>query len=452
MSRVDPGLLVRSLLLVFLLEGGALPQAAAQVPSHPDTLTFDRATALLLEHNPRLRAARARVRAEAQSARAASLFPNPSLGVSEERTNLPGEGVDDQWYLSLTQPLNYPGEQRARGRSADAARTAAEAALEETRASLYNTLRHRYLDVAVAQTRRRILRRFAEAVQQAARAGDVRYEEGDLGPVPRSRLKVAQAEMENALAEVQQQLRTARTELAAVVRSPVGSDAGRAGGLSTFVVADSIQFRPLHVNPTWALQAARDQRGRLRAQQARVQRERQSLTAVRYQQYPDLSISAGPKRQSIPGGVTYGFTAGLQMELPLWDGGRTALEAQQGRRDRAEATLDAMRRTVEVQVRRAVDRLNSYRTRLQSVADTTLRDTGSLLQDALFTYEQGEITLFELLDTIDAARRARLLQVRLKAGYLRALYDLEYAVGVGPGDASRVVEGALVPRSSPRFP
>jgi cobalt-zinc-cadmium efflux system outer membrane protein len=63
-------------------------------------------------------------------------------------------------------------------------------------------------------------------------------------------------------------------------------------------------------------------------------------------------------------------------------------------------------------------------------------------------YQQGEISLFELLDAIDAAKQAALLRLDLTAGYLRALYDLESAVGIGPTDDALVIEGALRPRTA----
>ena len=62
--------------------------------------------------------------------------------------------------------------------------------------------------------------------------------------------------------------------------------------------------------------------------------------------------------------------------------------------------------------------------------------------------ERYPLTLFELLDAIESARSAALLRTRLTARYLRALYDLEYALGVGPTDSPVVIEGALTPRNA----
>jgi cobalt-zinc-cadmium efflux system outer membrane protein len=172
------------------------------------------------------------------------------------------------------------------------------------------------------------------------------------------------------------------------------------------------------------------------------------LDAAKYRRYPSLSISAGPKRQSLPSTTTYGYTAGLSIGLPLWNGGRTRVEAERGRRQAATATLEATRRRVEVQVHDALERLQSYRSRIQSVSKNVLANTDSLGVDAQFVYQQGEISLFELLDAIDAAKQAALLRLDLTAGYLRALYDLEFAVGVGPTDDPLVVNGALRPRDA----
>lgn len=451
MSRSAQGLLLGIVLSALAFGSLSAETVQAQPRGLPDTLTFDRATALLLAHNPQLEAARARVQAESQAARVDALFPNPTLGVSEEHTPLLGDGTDDEWFLSLTQPLNYPGEQRAQRRSADAAGRAAAAAFEETRASLYNELRHRYLAVVTAEVRHRILTRYTEAVRQAARAATVRYEEGDLSPIRRSRLTSAEDAFEDDLAAAERRRRTARTKLASMfLDAPSDSDSGPQGG--RYVVSDSLPSQEVTVEAQAALTVATEQRARLRARRAQVDRERHALDATRYQRYPDLSLSAGPKLLSAPGGDTFGFTAGIEVQLPLWNGGRTAVEAQEGRRTQARATLDATRRAVEVEVQNALDRLDSYQSRLQTRSASLGEPPDTLLEDALFTYEQGELTLFELLDTIDSARQTDLRRVRLTAEYLRALYDLEAAIGRGPRDDPIVVEGALSPLRSAQLP
>lgn len=228
---------------------------------------------------------------------------------------------------------------------------------------------------------------------------------------------------------------------------PLNADTARVD-VSRFSVPDALGFRAVSVDTQAALAMANEQRAGLRAQQARVERQRHALDAARYQRAPDLQLSAGPKQLSTPGGSTLGFTAGLQVELPLWNGGRTAVEAQEGRRAEAEATLDATRRAVEADVLEALDRIDNYQSRLQATADAAQPGPDTTLEDALFVYEQGELTLFELLDTVEAALQTERRRVRRTAQFLRALYALEASLGVGPQDAPVVVEGALSPRDA----
>ncbi|MFB6247332.1 MAG: TolC family protein [Salinibacter sp.] len=421
----------------------------------PDTLTFDRARVLLQNHNPQLRAAQARGRATGQAARARSLFPNPTLSVSEERTNLEGDGVDDQWYLSITQPLRYPGEHRARTAAAEALSRAAEARVGQRAADLYRTVRRRYLAVVVGQRRRRIHRRFTDAIRQVARAARARVQEGDLGTFRQARVQTAQAQYEDELAEATRALRTARTDLYAFLHPD--SSLGPAPDPSRTVqhdsttrpqywAAGSLRYRPVDISQEAALQRALQQRGQMRAARATLRARHRHLTIARYERLPNLSVSAGPKTQNVPGSEpTFGFTAGLNVELPLWDGGQTNVDATRNRRAEARARLEAARRRVRTDVRTATEDLRSYRSRIETVSQDVLADTDSLLQNAQYVYQEGDITLFELLDAIESARSAMLLKTRLTANYLRALYDLEYALGVGPTDPPVVVEGALDP-------
>jgi cobalt-zinc-cadmium efflux system outer membrane protein len=417
--------------------------------SVPDTLTFDRARALLQENNPHLRAAQARGQADGQAARAGALFPNPTLSVSEERTNLEGAGVDDQWYLSITQPLRYPGEHLARSAAATATARAAEAQVQETATALYRTVRRRYLAVVVAERRRSIHRRFTEAIRTAARAARVRVQEGDLGTFRQARIQTAQAQYENGLAEAERALRTARNDLYTLLHPDAKQATSDTTALPDFKVTGMLQYRPVRVSQATVLQRAYQQRGQLRAARATLQAQRERLTTARYERLPNLSVSAGPKTQSVPGSeTTFGFTAALNVELPFWNGGQTNVDATRTRRVEAQARLEAARRQVRTDVRTAIEDLRSYRTRIETVSQDVLVDTDSLLQNAQYVYQEGDITLFELLDAIESARAAALLKTRLTAQYLRALYDLEYALGVGPDDSPVVVEGALDPQDA----
>ena len=439
---------IDGLRFAFCLAALLATSSALYGQSLPDTLTFSRARTLWEANNPQFRAARMQGRATGQAFRAEALFPNPTLSVSEERTNVEGPGVDDQWYLSVTQPLRYPGEQSARAAAASATARAAKARVRETTAGLYRTLRRRYLDVVVAERQHAIHRRYTKAIRGVARAARVRKEEGDLGTMRQARVQAAQARYEDELEEARRTLYTARADLYALLRAESTRPPEPGGAaLPNYDIVGALQYRPVSVPLPEALRRALQNRGRMQAARAALEAQQEQLTTARYGRLPSLSVSAGPKTQNLPGsGPTYGFTAALNVELPLWNRGQTNLEATRSRRAEAQARLEAARRQVRADVRTAIEDLRSYRSRIETVSEDMLVGADSLLQNAQYVYQEGDITLFELLDAIEAGRSTVLLKTRLTANYLRALYDLEYALGVGPSDAPVVVEGALDPR------
>ncbi|WP_179862185.1 TolC family protein [Longibacter salinarum] len=418
-------------------------------PAFSDTLTFARAAAMLEANSPQLRAAQAEARQMDRSAKVDALYPNPSLSVQEERTNL-ADGVDDQWYLSVNQSIRYPGEQGARRRAHDATRRMADATVNETRTRLLNELRHRYLNVAVAQARVTVLQDVTGQVRDAERAAHIRFEEGDLGTFQKARLQVARARYENDLSEAQLRLRDARIELAYLLVPDARATLNEVKALGAYHVEGGAQAllssrapAPRRIDEAEALQQAMARRGAVHAARNRLDVRTADLDAARYGRYPSLNLSAGPKRQSLPSSTTYGYTAGIVIGLPLWNGGRAAVDAERNRREVARAELESTRRDVEIQVHDALERVDSFGERLRVVGQQVLPGTDSLASDARFVYGEGEISLFELLDAVDAATQAALLRLDLRQGFLRALYDLEHAIGVGFEDEPIVVNGAL---------
>lgn len=443
--------------LLLLPAGSVHAQEHAQQPVKPfvtageDTLTFDAARLQMLSNHPDLRKTEAEMRARRRDADADAQFPNPSLTVSEEWTDLEPAGIDDQWYLNVAQPLRYPGEHAAYRRRADATARVETGYVTETRAQLYRELRRHYLDVVGADARREVHERFSDAIRTAARAAEIRYEEGDMGTFQRARLRAARAEAENRLSDAMLRQRTSRTVLLAFLRPGMTAEDGEKGSGAfiheapvdtLFPVAGRLEDQPVQVDLPAAQRRAGTERGLLEATRAEVDVAGQMLRATRYQQYPRIQITAGPKQQRLPGATTYGYTAGITIGLPLWNTGRANVDANRNRQAAARAEQDVARRTVDVQVQNATARVRNYRERLDRLQATDT-DPNALLEDALFVYREGEIQLFELLDAVIAARETALLRIQLIEAYLKALHDLEFAIGIAPDDRPLLVDGAL---------
>jgi cobalt-zinc-cadmium efflux system outer membrane protein len=428
--------MLRSRILVVVLLISLLSAAPlwAQPEPLPSRLTFEEAKTLMLQHNPALRAARAGVDQQAFEAQMPTLWPNPSVNVSQDRIPLPSGGVDNQLFFSLGQTLPYPGTMRAHKRAAGHLTNAAEFAYQEDATRAFRDLRKRYIDVVAAETRVETLQQITEAVRTATRAADVRYQEGDFDTFGRARLRVALADFENQLAQAETEADNARRRLAVHILPDETASFAANRDLADYTVAGELNYQPIAMEYASVRSQALARRGVLNASRSRVDARSQQLRAAQLQRIPSLNLSAGPKLQDTPGGTEWGYTAGLSLKIPLWNTGHTQVRTHQAQQQMARAHAEDARRMVELQVREAYAEVQSYQARIERISNDLLTDTDALLDDARYVYSEGALSLVGLLDAMEAARSARLMKIDLVAGHLRSLYDLEYAMGVGPDD------------------
>lgn len=421
-------LLIGVLALLSALRVQAQPRAL------PDSLTLETATSLMLANNPGLRAAQADADYTTRNARDAALWPNPSVQAGQTSIPLPTGGTERETELGLTQTLPYPGSKRAQRRAATHTSEAARFSYQEAQAQAFHELRTRYLNVVAAEARVQALQQLTDAVTEAANAADVRYEEGDFSPFGRARMRVAVSDFENALADATVSRRNARLRLAAHILPDSTMQAAAPETLTTYTVAGTLQAPSFDAEYDALRTQALAQRGLLNAAEARVDAEQQQLRATRLGRIPNINLSLGSVLRDQPGGAEWGYQAGISIDLPTWDSGRTRVRTQEAQQQRAQAQHADAKRAVEVELRSAYTEAQSYRTRIDRLSGEVLASTDSLLQQAQYVYEEGELNLVGLLDAMEAARSAQLLQIDLVVGYLRRLSALEYAMGVRPAD------------------
>ena len=425
-------LMPATLALVFSL---LLPTIGrAQSATLPNRLTFEAAKDLMMQHNPALRAARARTDQQAFEAQVPTLWPNPSVNVSQDRIPLPNGGIDNQLFFSIGQTLPYPGTMRAQERAANYLSDAASFTYDEEAARAFRDLRTRYVDVVAAEARVTMLQDITEAVRTATQAADVRYQEGDLDTFGRARLRVALADIENQLAQAEVDAQNAHRRLAAHILPDEAASFASAANLTDYTVVGTLRYQPMEMEYATLRSAALARRGLLNASEARVDARSQQLRVAQLQRIPALNLSAGPKMQDTPNGREWGYTAGISLQIPLWNTGNTQIRAREAQQQRARAVAEDARRAVELQVREAYAQVQSYQHRIDRISNDLLTDTDALLEDARYVYSEGELSLVGLLDAMEAARSARMLKIDLVANHLRSLYELEYAIGIGPTD------------------
>jgi len=167
-------------------------------------------------------------------------------------------------------------------------------------------------------------------------------------------------------------------------------------------------------------------RPELAAARAEVEAETAQARLMRAERIPDVTATAGFKRQS--DGLSGPFL-GLSVPVPLFDRRGGAVEAADAGLRAAEEQLALTRRLLENDVLRATESYETLQTRAALLSEPEAGGTGDLLDIALVAYGEGEMELVELLDAADALRQSRATQTELRASLWTAYFDLERALG-----------------------
>lgn len=421
--------------LFLLLLGASAYPLLGQPVDLPSRLSFEEAQSIFLERNPDLKAARARAEQQGHEAWIPALWPNPTVFLQRNQTSPPGGGIGSENTLALEQPLRYAGEHLAWRAAAQGQTTAAYALYEEEAAALYEELRARYATAVTARQQLDVLQAVTTAMRRAVEVGEVRFQEGDISPFERARLRVALATYEDELQAARKDHRDARIELAYFL-SPQSHAGHHEAEEEQLTVTDSLAYEPLTLDYEALVEQALARRGLLAAAEAQARAREQVLRAEQYARLPDLAVTAGYRGEAQPGIVAPGFTLGLRVGLPIFHQRQPQVRAAQAAAGAAHYEAEQARRRIELEVHEAYERLRSYQQRIEHISERILVGSDQLLEDALYVYEEGDIGLVDLLDAVEATKTARLLKIELVAQHNLSRYAMERALGVGPQASS----------------
>ncbi|WP_259134150.1 TolC family protein [Salinibacter ruber] len=379
------------------------------------TVGLREALRLFRENNLSLRRAQSEARALKGEARQARAYPNPTLQATHEPL-WRGAESQSETYLNVSQQIEWSGRS-AQIRAARERGTAARARAAADSARLVLQVTEAYVEAATAETRLRRLRQVTDVFRQADSSMTKRRSEGDASGYAARRIRLERARYEQRLAAARLEVRNAREQLALLVL-PEGTPSVAAKTLPS--------KRPPAISVQEALQAALQQRPELRRWQSAVEAQQAARRAARREAWPDPSVTAGYKRQS--DGFEGAFL-GVGIPLPFFDRNQGAAEAEAERLDAAQTQQTLARREIRNEVRRTHAAYTSARRQSQLLSDELLRGSDDLLRIAQTSYDEGEMSLVELLDAADAYRDARLRSVDLRADLWTRYFSLLRAMG-----------------------
>jgi cobalt-zinc-cadmium efflux system outer membrane protein len=372
-----------------------------------ETLTLQEVMSLALRYNPGIVANEAQRQAARAGERTAAAYPNPVVeaGAGPSFYRDGRNGVNGNWGVGLSQPIDYPALRASRIRGAEAGTGAAQASLQGFQINLLAEVKAAFYDIIRRREERQIASEDVTLLEQVRTRVKVRV---DTGEAPKYELIKADAELLNAQKTLQSsdiRVKQSKAVLSRLIGPAVQEDFEVTGELSApgeIPSLGDLRQEVIAGNPVMAQSRAEQMRARAR------------LNTERELSIPQVALKAGVDQDP----DLQNWRLGLAIVVPIWNrregpiaeaaAGVVQVDAQTEQRKLALLRdLD----TAHNQYLINVSQVSAYESGLLAQAEAALNVAGA-------AYRFGERGI---LDYLDAQRVYR--QVRLD--FLNARFDLQ---------------------------
>ena len=365
----------------------------------PARLTLPQALEEAAARSPAVAAARAEVAAAEARARQAGFRSNPELSVQVENFGGTGQlrGLQTtETTVALNQRLDLGGRRSARVRVAGAQLRVQRIQLAIAQADVAQNVRQQFARAIAANERLTQAQDNVNWAKELARVTGILVEAGREPPLRATRARSALAQAEAAMEAARAQETAARTTLGSLfgVSAPVEA-----------IVEGPLDAKPAGINVDRSLdiQLADAERDQAAAELEQQLAERRL----------DPAVGVGVRHIRETDDV--GLVAGLSMPLRVFDRNQGNIAAARSNLTAAEARRMNALAGVTARGRNAIANVEAAQRRLSALSKSALPEAREALRLAQFAYEQGKISLLELIDAQNSyiATQASLTEAEL---------------------------------------
>ena len=342
------------------------------------------------------------------------LLPNPALSYTREELSQAGLN-GGEWALSASVPLTFLWT-RGPERSAANARIQAETlSLKRLQNQIQFEVQKAFVEYHFSREKNLAWQKASTILKKALNAGNIRQAEGDISKYEQQRialeaLRYSRLEAES-LTDVNQHLRRLAFYLdrqdAEIETTLEGSD---------FELAIDLNM---------ALDRAMTHRTDLLARSALMTSSQVGVIAAGRKGWPETNISFGFKSQED------GFEGAIfqaDLELPIFSRNQGKVKTAKAVVERHRLSLVLLEKQVQTEVQNAFEQFNLYTEQINQMEEANI-SPDSILEIAQFAYSEGDMSLIEMLDGLQAYSGAFLARFDLLKSYYISRFELEKTIG-----------------------
>jgi len=441
-------------------DGGALPRR----------LTLAEAESLLLQRNLAVLASRYQIEASRAARLIASYKPNLVLTIGAEQipfsspvpgsfprlwhTN-PDAGANPVLTLRVDKIVERGGKRELRTAQADYQVQAAEAQmLDAVRTQLFQ-LRQAFTNATLARENLLLAEATQQQYEQTERLTEVKVENGDLAGVEVYRVRAGRLQFQQVVLQARTTYEQATRDVLNLLGaraeevSPPPKSVALANGEATGArvenvsqvsggqqLSESLRFAPLEILGTFddhpvvqTLAALREialaERPDVLAARHNLEAAGKGMLLAKAQRSRDLDVAFEYQR------VGSDHSSGVVLQFPLfvYNNQRAAITQAEALRQAAEALLRQAELQAVTDVEKAYQAYQSARRMLDLYNSQNLTQVEKLRSIAAYSFKEGAVSLFELLDAQRTYNQAITAYNQARADYQLSLWQLEQATG-----------------------
>lgn len=388
----------------------------------PVPLTIEGIINQTVARNPEIRYYRAEIAVAKAGRKAAGKLGNPELDLSFGRKRNTGGDAKAEglaYSVSLAQPIEWPGRIGLRKAIADGDIKLAEIGLE--RFSAFLSARAKFLAYSLATQQENT----AAAAEVSSRFTGVKEvvvqrEPGGVAPILETKIiEAAEVTIQRRAGNAAVEMQKALLELNQLM--------GRRADSPLQVRRTEFPAPKMPALATLLNRAAANNFD-LRVRRAELEQQGLKVALSKNEQYPTFTV--GPEfSQEKAGEKETVIGLSLSMPLPVWENGKSAVDASMARRLQAEAALQSTMREVERQLTEAWLLLGTQQNRLDGWKSDSLQTFADAAQLADRHYRLGAVPLSTYLEMQDKYLEATEAINETRLEVLKASLDLEQLTG-----------------------
>lgn len=390
----------------------SIPQAAVQTFSLQDILS------MALKKNPLMTESEGIIEHKEGSKLSASAYPNPTLSFQSGRGTVrdpSGISITER-YVTLSQPLEWPGTRAARQQAAQAGVDSALASREETRLNLIAATKQAFYDLLLAERQTEMAIQNVRTMEEVRDAVIRRVEAGEAPPFEAVKVKVEEMKVQKEVVRVKGVVQSFQASLNSLTAGALGTEFAIQGDFADWPEA-------LHL-PTFPEQALADHPVIMKWKKL-VEEAQQAHRQEQQARIPNVTVSGSYQRDA----GREGYVGAISIPFPVWHQRQGDIAQAKGTLRQREAMLLRAKHELLKVIAQQIQLSQAAAAQIATYEQGLLKQAQEALRIAKVSFKFGEAGLLDVLDAQRVLRQTQLDFSQAKYDLSVSLTELERVTG-----------------------